>query len=469
METVSTVIVIGLVSLCGVSVVHADTSLTAFNGRLNLLEGEINAWKHTAVNLETKMNHKVSTLGSSLKENLTSTFIPALMEGLVKQAITDILKKGYIEDMISGRVLDEVNSLKASIHNTKTQLQAVTQQFRHVERERDTFKESNVKLRDELTHDIHSLQLQLNETEAGLHDAKIVNTVLRQDLMTLNTSCVKMSQALERLNNDNQSCRVGLRRMQQKFSTDIQSLNNQLNQTIDDLHDSKQRITVLTEDMMALNTSCVMREEIEENDVNETSLSTSSLTQVPSTTSPPMFPGAAGASNNSSQGERAAQMTTVTTHASSDPSRTTRTPVTTTKKPATQATPSPADCGDLYDASRRGNLEEVKRILSQGVDVNCRSGWWSRTPVMGAAWSGNRDVVELLVSEGADVSLVDRDGHNILHFACVRGHFETVKFVLSLHVVDIDARDNWRRTAADWARDGGHTRVVDLLESRGAQ
>ncbi|XP_048238775.1 uncharacterized protein LOC124124966 isoform X6 [Haliotis rufescens] len=465
METVSTVIVIGLVSLCGVSVVHADTSLTAFNGRLNLLEGEINAWKHTAVNLETKMNHKVSTLGSSLKENLTSTFIPALMEGLVKQAITDILKKGYIEDMISGRVLDEVNSLKASIHNTKTQLQAVTQQFRHVERERDTFKESNVKLRDELTHDIHSLQLQLNETEAGLHDAKIVNTVLRQDLMTLNTSCVKMSQALERLNNDNQSCRVGLRRMQQKFSTDIQSLNNQLNQTIDDLHDSKQRITVLTEDMMALNTSCVMREEIEENDVNETSLSTSSLTQVPSTTSPPMFPGAAGASNNSSQGERAAQMTTVTTHASSDPSQTARTAVTTSKKPATQATPSPADCGDLYYASRTGNLEKVKRILSQGADVNCR--WRSWTPVMWAAMIGHRDVVELLVSEGADVSLVDVNGYNILHWACIGG--DLVKYVLSLHVVDIDARNNYGQTAADVARDYGHTRVVDLLESRGAQ
>ncbi|XP_046347096.2 palmitoyltransferase AKR1-like isoform X2 [Haliotis rufescens] len=328
------------------------------------------------------------------------------MKSLVKQAITDILKEGYIEDMISG-----------------------------------------------LTQDIHTLQLQLNETEAGLRDAKIVNTVLRQDLMTLNTSCVKMSQAIEQLNNDNQSCRVCLRGMQQKLKTDIQSLNNQLNQTIDDLHDSKQRITGLTEDMLALNTSCVMREGIEENDVNETSLSTSSLTQVPFTTSPPMFPCAAGAS--------------------SDPSRTTKTPVTTTKKPATQATPSPADCGDLYDASKAGNLEEVKRILSQGVDVDCRRGGWlflrSRTPVMRAAYRGQRDVVELLVSEGADVSLVDGDGDNILHFACMGGNMETVKFVLSLHVVDIDARNNWGQTAAYMARDGGHTRVLDLLVSRSAQ
>ncbi|XP_048258009.1 uncharacterized protein LOC124123156 isoform X1 [Haliotis rufescens] len=422
METVSTVIVIGLVSFCGVSVVHADTSLTAFNGRLNLLEGDINALNQTAVNLETKTNYKFSTLESSLKESLTNTFIPALIKGLVKQAITDILKEGYNEDMISS-----------------------------------------------LTQDIHSLQLQLNETVTGLRDAKMVNTVLRQDLMTLNTSCVKMSQSIERLTNNKQSCREGLRGMQQKLRTDIQSLNNQLNQTIDDLHDSKQRITGLTEDMMALNTSCVMREGFEENDVNETSLSTSSLTQVPSTTSPPMFPGAAGASNDPSQGERAAQMTTVTTHASSDPSRTARTPVTSTKKPATQATPSPTECEDLYDASEAGSLEEVKRILSLGVDVNCRWGEWSMTPVMRAAYRGHRDVVELLVSEGADVSLVDRDGDNTLHFACRGGHLDTVKFVLSLNAVDIDARDNSGETAADWARYWGYSRVADLLVSRGAQ
>ncbi|XP_048258008.1 fibronectin type 3 and ankyrin repeat domains protein 1-like [Haliotis rufescens] len=160
-------------------------------------------------------------------------------------------------------------------------------------------------------------------------------------------------------------------------------------------------------------------------------------------------------------------MTTVTTHASSDPSQTASTPVTTTKKPATQATPSPADCWDLYDACYAGNLEEVKRILSQGVDVNCRR--WGWTPVMRAAYRGHRDVVELLVSEGADVSLVDRNGNNILHYACYEGHLETVKFVLSLHVVDIDARDNDGRTAADLARRGGYTRVLDLLVSRGAQ
>ncbi|XP_048257930.1 ankyrin repeat domain-containing protein 50-like isoform X14 [Haliotis rufescens] len=195
------------------------------------------------------------------------------------------------------------------------------------------------------------------------------------------------------------------------------------------------------------------------------------------------------ASSDPSHGERAAQMTTVTTHASSDQSRTTRTPVTTTKKPATQATPSPADCEDLHNASGDGDLEEVKRVLSRGVDVNCRvggsrtpvefvlslnvvdidsRGGGSWTPVMRAAYRGHRDVVELLVNKGADVSLVDKDGDNILHLACIRGHLEIVKFVLSLNVVDINSRGGGSWTPVMRATNRGHRYVVELLVSKGA-
>ncbi|XP_071116478.1 fibronectin type 3 and ankyrin repeat domains 1 protein-like [Haliotis cracherodii] len=91
------------------------------------------------------------------------------------------------------------------------------------------------------------------------------------------------------------------------------------------------------------------------------------------------------------------------------------------------------------------------------------------TPVMKAAYMGHRDVVKLLVSEGADVSLVDKYGDNTLHHACMGGDVEMVKYVLSLHVVDIDARNKSGLTAAIMARLWGHQPVVDLLVSRGAQ
>ncbi|XP_071116432.1 inversin-like [Haliotis cracherodii] len=134
---------------------------------------------------------------------------------------------------------------------------------------------------------------------------------------------------------------------------------------------------------------------------------------------------------------------------------------------ASHATPSQADREHLHYASKDGDLEEVKRLLSTpGVDINCRVG--SRTPVMAAARWGHRDVVELLVSEGADVSLVDVVGYNILHLACRGGDVETVKYVLSLHVVDINSRGWGSRTPVMEAAWRGYRDVVELLVSEGA-
>ncbi|XP_067670053.1 ankyrin repeat domain-containing protein 29-like [Haliotis asinina] len=143
-------------------------------------------------------------------------------------------------------------------------------------------------------------------------------------------------------------------------------------------------------------------------------------------------------------------------------------------RPETRATPTPARRDAradavLHDACREGNLEEVKRILDTGrADVNSRRGV-GMTPVMAAALRRHRDVVELLVSRGADVSLVTDDGNNILHLACVRGDRETVEFVLSLDGVDVNARNNAGQTAADVARGRGHRQLSDLLLSRGTQ
>ncbi|XP_046570089.1 poly [ADP-ribose] polymerase tankyrase-2-like isoform X2 [Haliotis rubra] len=154
-----------------------------------------------------------------------------------------------------------------------------------------------------------------------------------------------------------------------------------------------------------------------------------------------------------------------TTAASTDPSpsNTASLAQVTTQDSDLHATPSPAG-RRLYSASRDGDLERVKRILAAGhVDINTR-GDYSQTPVMRAAWGGHRDVVEFLVGRGADVSLVDRGGYNVLHLACLGGDLEIVKLIVSLNVLDINARTNIGHTAVYYAR---HQRVVEFLVSRG--
>ncbi|XP_046566108.1 mucin-2-like isoform X3 [Haliotis rubra] len=77
--------------------------------------------------------------------------------------------------------------------------------------------------------------------------------------------------------------------------------------------------------------------------------------------------------------------------ASTDPSKTVPPAPETTQDSDLSATPSPATDRDLYSASRDGDLERVKRILSAGhVDINTRGGY-SMTPVMVAAMWGHRD------------------------------------------------------------------------------
>ncbi|XP_046569776.1 protein TANC1-like isoform X6 [Haliotis rubra] len=133
----------------------------------------------------------------------------------------------------------------------------------------------------------------------------------------------------------------------------------------------------------------------------------------------------------------------------------------------TQKDSNPRHVDALLDACCDGDMAEVKRVLDLGqVDVNYRGGR-SLTPVMMAALGGYREMVELLLSRGADVSLVDVVGNNTLHWACVGGDVGTVELILSQDGVDVNARNNDGETAADVASGRGH-QLVDLV-SRAAR
>ncbi|XP_046337771.2 ankyrin repeat domain-containing protein 17-like [Haliotis rufescens] len=128
---------------------------------------------------------------------------------------------------------------------------------------------------------------------------------------------------------------------------------------------------------------------------------------------------------------------------------------------------APSFC-DLHSATRTRDLSRVKLILCQGrADINCRE-WVGRTLVMLAAGKGHRELVELLVRKGANVSLVDRFDNNILHYACLGGHVEVVKYVLSQDMVSINSRGWKKMTPAMTAAERGHKEVVELLVNEGA-
>ena len=59
----------------------------------------------------------------------------------------------------------------------------------------------------------------------------------------------------------------------------------------------------------------------------------------------------------------------------------------------------------LFAACENGNVEEVRRLLAQGADVNSTpKGPFSETPLMRAASQGQVHVVEELILRGVDVN-----------------------------------------------------------------
>ena len=79
----------------------------------------------------------------------------------------------------------------------------------------------------------------------------------------------------------------------------------------------------------------------------------------------------------------------------------------------------------LEIAAEKGNLEVVKFLVEEGVDVHT----YDDCALCGAAEKGHLEVVKFLVAKGADVHA--RDNY-ALRWAADKGHLEIVKFLKSV-------------------------------------
>ncbi|XP_046558367.1 putative ankyrin repeat protein RF_0381 [Haliotis rubra] len=127
------------------------------------------------------------------------------------------------------------------------------------------------------------------------------------------------------------------------------------------------------------------------------------------------------------------------------------------------------DNGDsILHVACGGSVKMVKCLLSIDIiHINSR-GCYGNTPIMTAASRGHRAVFELLVKNQADLSLVNEDGNNVLHVACIHGSASIVNFILLKHVVDINGRGKYGRTPVMLAAEFGNSDVFELLVQHGA-
>uniref|UniRef100_A0A7N4PPS2 Ankyrin repeat and kinase domain containing 1 n=1 Tax=Sarcophilus harrisii TaxID=9305 RepID=A0A7N4PPS2_SARHA len=120
----------------------------------------------------------------------------------------------------------------------------------------------------------------------------------------------------------------------------------------------------------------------------------------------------------------------------------------------------------LHFLVTEGNVEKVRLLLRQEVDVDCQTveGY---TPLIIAVQDQFSDLCMLLLSQGANPNLVDEDGWAPLHFAAQNGDDRIARLLLD-HGAQVDAQEHEGWTALHLASQNNFENVARLLVSRHA-
>lgn len=125
----------------------------------------------------------------------------------------------------------------------------------------------------------------------------------------------------------------------------------------------------------------------------------------------------------------------------------------------------------LLEAAESGDINAAQQVLSSGADIN----WWdehnANTALKAAAQNGRSEMVDFLISQGAQ--FMDSSGRefNIAHpliLAAERGHVETVRILLK-HGADTEVVDRSGDTPLYHAAFRRRADVAKVLLDHGAK
>ena len=123
--------------------------------------------------------------------------------------------------------------------------------------------------------------------------------------------------------------------------------------------------------------------------------------------------------------------------------------------------------GPLHDAAGAGNVEEVRRLIVEGADVNAPDPAVGM-PLHAAASKRQLEVTELLISEGATIDAPAGILRGTpLHTAALVGGLDVATLLLA-NGADVNAEDAYRNTPLHVAAERGHNAIVELLIRSGA-
>ena len=135
------------------------------------------------------------------------------------------------------------------------------------------------------------------------------------------------------------------------------------------------------------------------------------------------------------------------------------------------ANPNIADANGstfLHYAARNDSCTEVvQAIISHGADVHATDKN-NVTALMIACGKGNKDAINALLNSGADPNIADDNGFTCLSFAVYSGCSEGVLKTIIDHGVDVNATSKQKKTALTWACEKGNVNTINVLLNAGA-
>ena len=87
--------------------------------------------------------------------------------------------------------------------------------------------------------------------------------------------------------------------------------------------------------------------------------------------------------------------------------------------------------GDIHNAAKAGDLEKVKALLKDHPDLVFNKDNDGRSPLHWAANSGHKDVVELLLTNKAEVNAKDNNGGTPLLYATAGNRWNVAQLLLA--------------------------------------
>jgi ankyrin repeat protein len=111
----------------------------------------------------------------------------------------------------------------------------------------------------------------------------------------------------------------------------------------------------------------------------------------------------------------------------------------------------PAFCGEIHDATVRGDLQKIKALLKENPELVSSKNNNGFTPLHTAAEMGRKDVAELLLFIKADVNARGVTGQTPLHMAASRGQKDIAELLLAKGA-NVSAKDtHYGGTPLHWA------------------